>query len=65
MIAIYSSRKTPGFIWEHISDQWKGGAKVRDAITRSEHDPPEQYLEDSLRGWVELKNEEDVLHDNP
>ena len=42
MIAMYSSRKTPGFICDVVRAI---DYPEKTTYTRSEHEPPEQYLE--------------------
>jgi hypothetical protein len=44
MMAMYSSLKTPGFIWRPF--HYSNPRRILYLLTKSEHEPPEQYLKD-------------------
>jgi len=44
MMAIYSSRNTPGFIWKMKNVRQAPLDVKKFKVTRSEQEPPEQYL---------------------
>ena len=63
MIAIYSSRKTPGFICTTVKNL--SGTRQTRRRTRSEQEPPEQYLEQTIRRLSSRGHGVGALHNYP